>query len=272
MSLQPKSIKSWTPVANSSPATLEERDIPAKTPAADDVDVKVLYCGVCASDVTALDGESGPLVENAVYGHEVVGEVVAVGPEAEGIKVGDIVGIGAQSDCCRTCEFCEEHNDQFCAKNTFSISLPFGKYQRGPADGEFPHGGFAKFWRGPSRFAVKIPSGLDPAVAAPLLCAGVTVYSPMLHYGVGTRAMRVGVVGIGGLGHLAIQFAKAMGARVTAISRGTGKKDDALALGADEYISTSSDLASDFKGHERSLDLIICTISELHRDPRIRAD
>jgi len=117
-------------------------------------------------------------------------------------------------------------------------------------------------WRGSARFAVPIPAGLDPAAAAPLLCGGVTVYSPLKAYGAGTTAKNVGIIGIGGLGHLGIMIAKAMGANVTAISRGTAKKDDALKLGAEKYIATTNNLTEDFKDHQRTLDLIICTISE----------
>lgn len=255
----PDQFPSWTP---GEPNKLEFKDLPSKPIDDDDVDVKVLYCGMCASDVTLLGGELGPILPGAVYGHEIVGEVVRVGPQSEGVKVGDIVGIGAQCDCCRTCEFCEAKEDHFCPKISYSATVDFARWKRGKADGDICRGGFAKYWRGPSRFAIKLPDGLDPAVAAPLLCAGITVFSPLLYYGAGTRAKKVGVVGIGGLGHLAVQLAKAMGAEVTAISRGDSKKEDAIKLGATKYISTSKDLAADFKGHERTLDLIISTISE----------
>jgi D-arabinose 1-dehydrogenase-like Zn-dependent alcohol dehydrogenase len=127
--------------------------------------------------------------------------------------------------------------------------------------GSISKGGFAKFWRGPSGYAVKIPQQLDLASAAPMFCGGITVYSPLEDYGAGTKAKTVGVIGIGGLGHYAVMFAKAMGANVTAISRSKDKAEDAKTLGADKYIAMSEGT----KGHEGSLDLIICTISELDK-------
>lgn len=135
------------------------------------------------------------------------------------------------------------------------------KYTRGLNAGVQANGGFANYWRGPSRFAIPIPKGLDPALASPIMCAGMTVYAPLKRFGV-TKGKKVGVIGIGGLGHLAIKIAKAMGAEVTAISRGESKKDLALELGADKYIATGSDLKADFKSHSRAVDVIICTISE----------
>ena len=132
-------------------------------------------------------------------------------------------------------------------------------YHRGNAKtaGSISKGGFAKYWRGPAKFAIPIPGGLDAAKAAPLFCGGITVYAPLEEYGAGTKAKRVGVIGIGGLGHYGLLFAKAMGAEVTAISRGIEKKPDAQELGADKYIAMSKGV----KGHENSLDLIVCTIS-----------
>lgn len=136
-----------------------------------------------------------------------------------------------------------------------------GQWAVGKAKGQPVKGGFAKSYRGPSRFAVKLPAGLDPSTAGPLMCGGVTVFSPMKVHGVG-KGSKVGIIGIGGLGHMGVIIAKALGADVTAISRGESKKDDALKLGADRYIPTGKNLADDFKGHEGSLDLIVCTISE----------
>jgi alcohol dehydrogenase (NADP+) len=149
--------------------------------------------------------------------------------------------------------------ENLCPNQTMTFNAP---YRRGEGKGSISRGGFAKYWRGPSRFAIPVPQGLDPALAAPMMCGGVTVYSPLARFGAGTTAKKVGVIGVGGLGHFGIMFAKAMGAEVTAISRGDGKKDDAVTMGASKYIATGSNLRENFKGHERSLDLIICTISE----------
>jgi D-arabinose 1-dehydrogenase-like Zn-dependent alcohol dehydrogenase len=137
-----------------------------------------------------------------------------------------------------------------------------GPYQREPVKGIRSRGGFAKAWRGPGRFAVPLPAGVDPSSAGPLFCGGITVFTPLKKHGAGTTAKRVGVVGVGGLGHLAILFGTALGADVTAISRGISKKEDAIKLGAKHYIATGEDLAAACKQNSRSLDLIICTISE----------
>ncbi|EAL18034.1 hypothetical protein CNBK0550 [Cryptococcus deneoformans B-3501A] len=228
----------------------------------DDVDVKILYCGICGSDVSSLTGEWG-LVKDIcpqVCGHEIVGEVVRVGTSPEnGLKIGDLVGIGAQSDSCRECEWCKEGKENYCATQTITFNYP---YNRGPnGKGSIARGGFAKYWRGPSKFAVPLPSGLEPDVAAPMLCGGVTVYSPLARFEIGTKRKRVGVIGVGGLGHMAILFAKAMGAEVTAISRTDAKKEDAFKLGATDYFATGGDLQEAVKARTRSLDFILCTIN-----------
>ncbi|KAL1408589.1 hypothetical protein Q8F55_005402 [Vanrija albida] len=224
----------------------------------DDVDVKILYCGICGSDASVLAGEFGPIEAGRIAGHEIVGEVVRVGPKAEGLKLGDVVGIGAQSDSCLACEFCTGHKEQYCATPTFTFGSP---YARGASAGQNSKGGFASHWRGPAHFAIPLPSGLDPAAAAPLLCGGVTVYTPLKRWGAGSERKRVGVLGLGGLGHMAVLIARAMGAEVTAISRGTSKEGDARKLGAGSYIATGADLAQDLAPHARTLDLVISTIN-----------
>ncbi|WRT70565.1 uncharacterized protein IL334_007563 [Kwoniella shivajii] len=225
----------------------------------DDVDVKILYCGICGSDASALSGEWGP-VDNVcpqICGHEIVGEVTKVGTSPDnGIKVGQLVGIGAQSDSCRECDNCKDHKENFCPKQAITFNSPYG---RGNGKGSISRGGFAKYWRGPSRFAIPLPDGLDPDIAAPLLCGGVTVFTPLERYGAGTKAKNVGVIGVGGLGHMAILLANGMGANVTAISRSDSKKEDAMKLGASNYIAMGDDLKKAFEPHARSLDLIICT-------------
>ncbi|KAL1408570.1 hypothetical protein Q8F55_005383 [Vanrija albida] len=230
----------------------------------DDVDVAIVYSGICATDVSALSGEFGPIAPYGprVAGHEVVGRVIRKGPAVDHLQLGDFVGVGAQADCCRQCKWCHEDRVNYCPRMT--VTYGGSRYQRGAAKGTpaQSYGGFAKHWRGSSKFAVRIPPGLDPALAAPLCCGGLTVYAPLRRWGAGSRRARnVGVVGIGGLGHMAILIAKGMGAHVTAISRGTSKREDAFALGADAYIATSENTRADFKKHRRSLDLIICTIN-----------
>lgn len=149
--------------------------------------------------------------------------------------------------------------EQFCPQMCWTYLSPLCV---GHSKGMINQGGYAKVWRGSARFANKVPAGMDPADAAALVCTGITCYSPLKRYGAGTTAKRVGIIGVGGVGHVGIMIAAAMGADVTAINRGTRKEADALKLGASKYIATGSDLGKDFEGHERSLDLIICTISE----------
>ncbi|KIR63817.1 hypothetical protein I312_105236 [Cryptococcus bacillisporus CA1280] len=226
----------------------------------DDVDVKILYCGICASDTDSLKGAWGPLNSDPseIVGHEIVGQVTRVGKNpANGLKVGQLVGIGPQSDSCGECQTCKNRKENYCSKPTYNFkNTPF---HRGNGAGSMSRGGFAKYWRGPSRFAIPVPSGLDPAGAAPMMCGGITVFSPLEHWGAGTKAKDVGIVGIGGLGHFAVLFAKAMGARVTAISRSESKKEDALKLGASEYVATGDDIKKTAEAHAGTLDLIVCT-------------
>lgn len=222
-----------------------------------DVDVAVRYCGICYTDIGSYEGELGGIVEDRVCGHEVVGSVVRVGDEVKHLHVGDVVGIGAQTDSCGECEWCKSGQENLCSTKALTFG---GQYIKGPSKDTPVYGGFANYWRGPAHFAVRVPDSLDPASSAPLLCGGVTVYAPLKKYGAGP-GKKVGVIGLGGLGHMGVLIAKAMGAEVTVLSRGQAKKDDALALGAKHYIGTGNDLAADFKGHEDSLDIIICTIN-----------
>lgn len=198
-----------------------------------------------------------------MVGHEIVGIAVRVGSEAEGdIKVGDRVGVGAQTDSCRSrdgpCDACEHDEENYCS----DMHLTYNTTYRG---GGKAYGGYAVYHRSPSHFVIKIPDGLKPEHAAPMLCGGVTVYSPLKVFGAGP-GKRIGVVGVGGLGHFAVLIAKAMGAdRVVGISRRACKRDEALALGADEYIATDDD-ENWSKKHASSLDLLICTVSS----PKVR--
>ncbi|KIR25295.1 hypothetical protein I307_05681 [Cryptococcus deuterogattii 99/473] len=197
------------------------------------------YCGICASDTHILSGDWGPLSKEkpTFCGHEVAGKVIKVGSEVKHLKVGDSV----------------------CAKTTWTLT-GFGPtpFLRGNGKGYEPKGGFVNVWRGPGKFAIPIPDGLDLAAAAPMLCGGITTYSPLERFKAGSeRVKKVGVIGVGGLGHFGIMFAKAMGAEVTAISRTDDKKEDAIKLGASHFIAMNEGT----KGHESSLDLILCTIN-----------
>lgn len=215
-----------------------------------DIDIKIECCGVCGSDIHAAAGHWGRRYAPLAVGHEIVGTIVKIGSKAKsGFKLGDRVGVGAQCDCDKTCKACERHHENNCDN---LVATYFGQYPNGANT----MGGNASHVRVNSRFAFKIPDNMESAIAAPLLCAGITGFSPLVQAGV-TKGTKVGVVGIGGIGHMTILFAKAMGAEVTAISRGYSKKEDALKLGADHYVATSSE--EDLAQHRRTLDVIVNT-------------
>lgn len=221
-----------------------------------DVDIKVTHCGICGSDLHTLRSGWGETLYPCCVGHEIVGTAVKVGSKAEnGIKVGDRVGVGAQSSSCLQpdCEECSSGDENYCPRTV-------GTYNSKYPDGSKSYGGYSDYARVPSHFVFKIPDSLPSEHAAPMLCGGITVYSPLKRYGAGP-GKKVGVIGIGGLGHFAVIFAKALGSdKVVAISRNSKKRDDALKMGADELIATDED-ADWANKHARSLDLIICTVS-----------
>ena len=200
-----------------------------------------------------------------VVGHEIVGLAVRVGSKAEGgIKVGDVVGVGAQSDSCLNrksdfnCLECDERKENYCMRLTGTYGSTF-------LSGDKSFGGYARYHRCPSHFVFKVPDGLAPEFAAPMLCAGVTVYSPLKHFGAGP-GKRVGIIGVGGLGHFAVLFARALGAdEVVGVSRKDSKRQEALDLGCTDYIATDDDKDWQNK-NARRLDLIISTVSS----PKVR--
>ncbi|KAK5122930.1 hypothetical protein LTR85_003495 [Meristemomyces frigidus] len=221
-----------------------------------DVDIQITHCGICGSDIHTLRSGWGPTPYPCCVGHEIVGKAVRVGKKAEkGIKVGDRVGVGAQNSSCLKpdCEECSSGLEQHCQHtvNTFADQYP---------DGSYSYGGYADYHRAPSHFVMKIPDAIPSEEAAPMLCGGITVYSPLKNNGCGP-GKKVGIIGVGGLGHFGVMFAKALGAdKVVGISRSHDKKEDVLKMGADEYIATNDD--KDWaKHHARSLDLIVCTVS-----------
>ncbi|KAI9797212.1 MAG: hypothetical protein M1833_005621 [Piccolia ochrophora] len=222
-----------------------------------DVDIKVTHCGICGSDLHTLRSGWAPTDYPCCVGHEVVGTAVRVGSEAEnGIKVGDRVGVGAQSSSCLRpdCEECSSGLENHCANRM--VGTYNGRYE----DNSKSYGGYADYCRAPSHFVFKIPDGLSSEQAAPMLCGGITSFSPLQKNGCGP-GKSVGIVGIGGLGHFGLVFAKALGAdKVVAISRTSAKKEDALKMGADTFIATDED--KDWATHNaRSVDLIVSTVS-----------
>ncbi|KIM37785.1 hypothetical protein M413DRAFT_30702 [Hebeloma cylindrosporum] len=213
-----------------------------------DIDIKIEYCGVCGSDVHTVTGGWEGVMLPVIPGHEITGRVVRVGPKVTEFKVGDRAGVGAQVCSCFKCVPCNTDNENYCLKmvSTYNAKYP---------NGDIAQGGYSTAIRAHERFVFPIPNELNLEQASPMLCAGLTVYSPLVRNGAGP-GKRVGIVGIGGLGHFAIQFAKALGAEVIAFSHSPEKKDDAMKLGADEFVVTGEGFAKDMQG---KVDLIICT-------------
>ncbi|KTB16213.1 NADP-dependent alcohol dehydrogenase 6 [Nakaseomyces glabratus] len=209
-------------------------EFPAKPFYDHDIDIKIDACGVCGSDIHCAAGNWGKKQTPLVVGHEIIGKIVKIGPKCNtGLKVGDRVGVGAQVFSCLECDRCKNDNEPYCPKFVTTYSQPY-------EDGYVSQGGYANYVRVHEHFAVKIPENIPDHLAAPLLCGGITVYSPLLRNGCGP-GKKVGIVGIGGIGHMGLLFAKAMGAEVYAISRSNAKKEDSLKLGADHYIATKEE-------------------------------
>ncbi|RLN78588.1 hypothetical protein BBJ28_00001948 [Nothophytophthora sp. Chile5] len=204
---------------------------------AEDVEIKISHCGICGSDIHTIDSGWGPAPYPCVVGHEIVGEVTLAGPGVKNLAVGDRVGVGAQVWACLNkdpeapCRDCADGQDAVCDHGVWTYT---GFYK----DGAMSYGGYADYVRVDCNYAFKIPENLPSDVAAPLMCAGVTVFTPLKQEGV-KAGDRVGVIGIGGLGHLAIQFIRALGATPVAFSRSANKKKEILALGAEEFYNLS---------------------------------
>ncbi|POY73551.1 hypothetical protein BMF94_3489 [Rhodotorula taiwanensis] len=221
-----------------------------------DVDIKIECCGICGSDChTITNGWPSPTSYPAIVGHEIIGTVVRAGSNTTH-KVGDRVGVGAQGACCQECDFCQKGLESQCAKGMI------GTYQgRFPDDGSIAQGGYAEYTRQQGKLAVKLPEHLDSAEAAPLMCAGVTVFAPLKRHGCGP-GKKVGVIGIGGLGHLALQIASAMGAEVYALSHSDSKKADAEKLGCPpENFIIAKDVKETAKKYNKHFDILINTSS-----------
>jgi uncharacterized zinc-type alcohol dehydrogenase-like protein len=202
---------------------------------ADDVAIDIDYCGVCHTDIHFAENDWGMSVYPVVPGHEIVGRVSAVGDKVTSHKVGDLVGVGCMVDSCRSCPACESGLEQFC-KDGF-VGTYNGEDRH---DGSITMGGYSDNIVVSDRFVVKVPAKLDPASAAPILCAGITTYSPLKHFGV-KKGDKVGVIGMGGLGHMGVKFAKAMGAEVTIFTRSKSKIAEAKKQGADHVIISTDE-------------------------------
>lgn len=227
-----------------------------RDPRADDVSIQILYCGVCHSDMHAARNDWGNAKYPVVPGHEIVGRVTAIGSAVTKHAVGDIVAVGCLVDSCRHCHQCRRDGEHFC-QNGFTGT--YGGKDR--VTGDITRGGYSTAIVVSDHFVLRVPAGLDIAKVGPLLCAGITTYSPLRHWGVGPGS-RVGVVGLGGLGHMAVKFAVALGAAVTVMSRTGDKAADALDLGADRLLVSGDNAA--MAAAANSFDLIIDTVPVKH--------
>jgi len=227
-----------------------------REPRAKDVVIEILYCGVCHSDLHTARNDWGGTVYPAVVGHEIVGRVIGTGGDVQKYKVGDRVAVGCLVDSCQECDQCHKHQEQFCRDGRGDV---YNAPDR--IDGTNNYGGYARHIVVREEFVLRVPDALDLSRAAPILCAGITTYSPLRRWNVGPGS-RVGVIGLGGLGHMAVKLAAAMGARVTVLGRTADKEADALALGA-QGVLVSGDAAA-MAAAGMSFDLIIDTVPVRH--------
>ncbi|CCB86731.1 MULTISPECIES: NAD(P)-dependent alcohol dehydrogenase [Parachlamydia] len=236
-------------------APLKQVNIQRRAIMPHDVEIDILYCGICHSDLHAARNEWGGTVYPIVPGHEIVGRVTKIGNQVTKFKPGDLAAVGCIADSCRKCEYCKEGLEQFCEPGSTIVFNSPDKYMGGRT-----YGGFSESIVVDEYYVLRVPEKLDLASAAPLLCAGITVYSPLKHWKAGP-GKKVGVIGLGGLGHLAIKIAKAMGAHVVVFSTSLSKVEDAKRLGADEVL-----LSTDVKQmrQQSKLDIILDTVSAKH--------
>lgn len=250
----PKLIKAVGAASASSP--LAPMQIARRTLLPDDVEIRVLYCGICHSDLHQVKNDFNGTTYPVVPGHEIVGQVIAVGDNVQKHKIGDIAGIGCIVDSCQHCSPCRHDLEQYCENGTtYSYNTP-DKHLGG-----ITFGGFSQTYVCKQDYVLSIPAGLDPAASAPLLCAGITVYSPLKHWRAGAGKV-VGVLGIGGLGHMAIKIARAMGAHVVVFTTSAAKVEDAKRLGAHEAVLSTD--PEQMKHWSSKVDLILDTVSAKH--------
>jgi len=248
--------KAYSAASATSPLTSTK--IQRRDPTEKDVQIEILFCGICHSDLHQVRNEwSGvvPTVYSCVPGHEIVGRVTKVGSGVKKFKPGDLAAVGCMVDSDRTCEQCKAGLEQFCPGLILTYNFP-DKHLGGVT-----YGGYSDSVVVDEHFVLRVPAKLNPAGTAPLLCAGITTYSPMRHWGV-KKGKKVGVVGLGGLGHMAVKFAHALGAHVVVFTTSPGKKDDALRLGADEVVLSRN--ANEMQKHAGSFDFILDAVAADH--------
>ena len=240
------------------PYEFERRELRAH-----DVAFDVLYAGICHSDIHQAREEWGPSLFPMVPGHEIIGVVTALGAQASRFKVGERIGVGVFVDSCRTCENCRGGLQQYCSAG---MTPTYNGYERDATT--IAYGGYSSQFVVDEDFAVRVSESLDAAGAAPLLCAGITLYSPLRRWGTGPGT-RVAIIGLGGLGHMGVKFAHAMGAKVTVFSHSAHKEPDAMALGADHFVVTSGDAT--WAQRDERYDLIInATSADIDLNPYLR--
>ena len=245
--------------ARSAASGLGSFTVPRRAPRAQDVQIEILYCGVCHSDLHTVRDEWHavmPTIYPCVPGHEIVGCVVKVGSAVRKFKEGDMVAVGCMVDSCRRCPSCLAGEEQYCENH---MTLTYNSEDR--ILGGVTYGGYSDSIVVDEAYVLRVPNGLDPAGTAPLLCAGITTYSPLRHWNVG-KGQKVGIVGLGGLGHMGLKFAKAFGAHVALFTTSPNKTADAVRLGADEVIVSREPVA--MQKHTRSFDFILDAVSAEH--------
>ena len=246
--MKTKSYAAMNAGASLVPYVFERREV-----GENDVALKISYAGICHSDIHQVAEEWGPAIFPMVPGHEIAGVVTSTGSKVTKFKVGDSIGVGVYIDSCRTCSSCKAGLQQYC------LNGMVGTYNGLEADGKtVALGGYSDVFVINEDYALKIPSNLDLRGVAPLLCAGITLYSPIKHWKT-APGMNVAVMGLGGLGHMGVKFASAMGAHVTVLSHSPSKKADALAMGAHDFVATND--PENLKQYEKKFDLILNTIS-----------
>ena len=247
-------VKSYAAQTAASP--LAPFEIVRREPGVSDIEMEILFCGVCHSDLHQARNEWRNTVYPCVPGHEIVGRVTRVGNAVTNFKVGDLTGVGCMVDSCRTCPNCRAGNEQYCLSFPVLTYNSTDKYLGG-----MTFGGYSTSIVVDEAFVLRIPAGIPPAAVAPLLCAGITTYSPLRHWKVGA-GQKVGVVGLGGLGHMAVKFARALGAHVVLFTTSPGKIADGMRLGAHEVVVSKD--ADEMKKRRASFDFVLDAVSAQH--------
>lgn len=252
--LNAKGVKAYGTAAAETP--LDQMNIRRRNPTPHDVVIDILYCGVCHSDLHTARNEWHGTTYPVVPGHEIVGKVVSVGDHVTKFKVGDIAAVGCMVDSCRECQYCKEDLEQFCEQGTIQTYNSPDKHL-----GTQTYGGYSETVVVDEAFVLSVPENLDLAATAPLLCAGITTYSPLRHWNVGP-GQKVGVVGLGGLGHMGVKIAKAMGAEVIVFTTSPSKVEDAKRLGADDVVLSKD--AAQMQRYAGKLHFILDAVSAQH--------